>query len=101
MRREACGFGDFFWLDLFVLFLGFFFTVESLQPYGLVGTASSRPRHRCGVRETTFCFVSIKTRGLMQGISESGGGGAAAADVRYFVYINKVCEMRDNFAFRP
>lgn len=44
-----------------------------------------------------------KTRGLMKGISPlgSGGGGAAAASGRYFVYINKVCVMRDNFAFRP
>lgn len=44
MRREACGLGDFLGLGLFVLFL--FFTVESLQPRVLVGTASSRPRHR-------------------------------------------------------
>lgn len=55
------------------------------------------------VRETTFCFVSRKTRGLMKGISSfgSGGGGAAAARGRYFVYVNKVCEMRDNFSRKP
>lgn len=39
----------------------------------------------------------------MKGVSPfgSGGGGAAAASGRYFVYINKVREMHDNFAFRP